>query len=282
MPVIKSSGSAPNRKVPTTLTLSLPAKASEPSESLGDYTILLYGERKIGKTSLAARFPGAIFLMFEPGGKGLSIRQVSVPDWEHFLGYLELIEKDDLIETVVVDTADIAYDRCVQYVAKKKVFSHPNDLPYGEGWDAIRKEFTAGMDRLMNSGKGVIVTSHLEIAEFKSRTGEAYNKYVPSMPKAARKYFSGVTDIIAYYGYFGKNRLLTIQGDDSIEAGHRAERSFITSQGERVHSIPMGNSADEAYLNLLAAFSNKQLGTGEPKESPYISDQPAPKKHGRR
>ena len=49
--------------------IKLPTKKSKIESDLSKYSILLYGKIKIGKTSLAAQFPDALFLMTEPGGK---------------------------------------------------------------------------------------------------------------------------------------------------------------------------------------------------------------------
>ncbi len=43
----------------------LPTQRSQIAESLEDYSMLIYGQKKIGKTTLLAEFLEAFFLMFE-------------------------------------------------------------------------------------------------------------------------------------------------------------------------------------------------------------------------
>jgi hypothetical protein len=273
-----STAIKPTRGAQQPLVVTIPREATPPSENLGDYSLFLHGEKKIGKTSLAARFPDAFFMLFEPGGKGLNIRREPVPSWRHYIAYIDALEKDSSVSTVVVDTCDVSYNLCFDYVAKRDHFKHPGDLGWGEGWKAIREEFEDQYNRLLSLGKGVIIISHTDVAEFQSRRGNTYNKLVPTVAKSARKYLSGICDIIAYYGYYGDDRLLTIEGSDDVEAGHRIETHFRTPSGERIHSIPMGVDADEAYANFLLAFDNKQKDRHVPEDFTMLTETPAPPK----
>jgi hypothetical protein len=82
---------------------------------------LIYGTKKIGKTSLAAQFPDALFMMFEPGGKALSIYQVDCSTWSNALGYLDLLEAQKKAgtlkyRTIVLDTGFEAFQKCFEYI----------------------------------------------------------------------------------------------------------------------------------------------------------------------
>lgn len=266
---------ATKKQTPAMESLTLPSEVSSPSEDLGDYTTLIYGEKKIGKTSLAAQFPDALFLMFEPGGKGLRIFQREIRTWKDFTGYLKLLGETDRFKTIVIDTIDLAYERCFQHVCWIEGFTHPQDEAFGKGWKAIETEFRTQLTKLLQSGRGVVFLSHADEREFQERTGSKYNKIIPSMPKQARTFIAGVVDIIAYYGYYGKDRLMTIQGSDTVDAGHRIGEAFRTTTGEHVHSIPMGRSPEEAYANLIKAFGNQQTDSGEPDVTTGLSETPA-------
>lgn len=246
------------------LGLSLPEKASPPILDIGKYTILAYGERKIGKTSITSKFKKAIFLKTEPGGKGLNIVQCPpdpmqvIKDWYEFDGYVDLIRESKDYDTVIVDTLDIAYEYCMHAKCDELGISHPNELGYGQGWDAVKQEFIRVMNKLITSGKGVIFISHAEDKDFQKPNGERYSKLIPSMSKAASKWAAGIADIIVYFGYYGSKRFMTIAGSETLEAGHRIEDRFICTTGEPVHSIPMGKNSKEGYDNFIKAFDNKQ------------------------
>lgn len=240
-----------------TLDLTLPDAPSAPSTSLQDYTTLLFGEKKIGKTDLSAQFPNTFHLMAEPGGKAQAIFQRPVNGWKEFTGYVKLLEKDKKFRTVVVDTADSLYNYCFDFSLQKLGIDHPADEAYGKGWKAIRDEFEKWIRRLINTGKGIIFISHATDREIKMRDGEKYHRLQPTMGGQARDVLEALVDLWFYYGYDGSRRVLTIQGSDYIGAGHRLKNNFTFPDGTPVTEIDMGASAEEGYANLLAAFNNK-------------------------
>ena len=239
------------------LNLSLPSEKSQPSDYLQDYSILIYGEKKIGKTSLCAQFEDTLGLMTEPGARAQAMYQVPCRSWKELRGYTTLFMQDDRFKTGVVDTADIAYEMCMAYVCKKMVIDHPSDETFGKGWNAIRKEFQAWVMELLSSGKGVIFLSHSKSSDFKTRRGDTFNKIGASMPGQAADVIQGLVDIWANYTYDGKRRYLIIGGSEEVDAGSRVEGHFMDPHNGPLDRIPMGQNAKEAYRNFVAAFNNK-------------------------
>lgn len=252
------------QKKTSTSTLTLPTELSTPPTEIGAYTMLIYGMKKIGKTSLVAQFPRTFCEMFEPGGKSLKIFQRPVVQFEDHLAYLDLLESGnhDFL-SVLEDTGKVFYDRCQEYVCRREGVDHPQDLPYGKGWNMVRKEMEESFSRLLNLNMGVFINCHEQIKDIESHDGEVYSRIMPDLSKQAMNHFAAIIDTIAYYHYEGDKRVLTIQGNELIEAGTRCEYNFFTTKGERVVNIPMGNSPQEAYANLIKAFNNQQTTTGK-------------------
>lgn len=252
------------------LNLSLPTERSVPSTNLRDYTNLFYGKKKIGKTTLSSHFPDTIHFMFEAGSKALAIYARIVPSWEHFLGYINLIENDFKKEKLrfknaVIDTGAIAYDRCLEYICKREGINHPSDLKdWGANWKKISQEFERAHTRLSACGLGLLVIAHEKTDEIELRDGKKYNKIIPALSGQAEDYYAGAIDNIFYYEYVGDKRFLTIRGSQFVVAGTRCENNFLTPDGEEIYRIPMGKSSKEAYNNLLDAFNNKQIETYKP------------------
>lgn len=247
---------------------TLPSEPSEPETDLGAYSILIYGEKKIGKTSLAAQFPDTIFLMTEPGGKALRIYQRHVTSWLMFQKFVELVCQSEDFKTVVVDTVDIAYDLCLRHVCARLGIDDPGGQDdYGASWRAVRSEFNYWITRLLSSGKGVVMLSHTSHAEVTSRMGRKFTRIQSSMAKQPREVLDAVVDIWGYYHY-GRDdeRWLQIEGDELVSAGRRNDDQFLTPSGERVRLIPMGGSKEEAYANFVRAWNNEQqYAEGRPK-----------------
>ncbi len=248
------------------VSVKLPSKKNKPSENLSDYSILLYGAKKIGKTSLAAKFPDAFFLSFEPGTKALEVFASPVNSWDEFEGYLKLLEDGDhKYNTVVVDTADIMYEYAFRKICEKEMIDDPNDMnDFGKTWKRIKKLFADGIIRLLNLNVGVILISHDTEKDFELRDGSTINRVQPTMSRQAMEVVEAIVDIICNYAYSGEQRVLRIDGSQSTVAGCRLENNFVVkgskprTAGGSIISIPMGCTSDEAYDNFIKAFNNNQ------------------------
>lgn len=137
--------------------------------------------------------------------------------------------------------------------------SQQND--YGQTWTKVFKTFALPIRQLMQSKYGFGVTCHQVEKDIETRTGRTFVQMSPDLSIAAARLFCGEIYNIFYYHYEGTKRFLQIQGDDYIVAGHRMKKHFLTTKGELIHRVPMGNSEEEAYKNLICAFDNKQENT---------------------
>ena len=266
----------------------LPEGPQKPITDLSAAAILIYGENKIGKTSLAACFDDPIFIMFEPGGKGLEITRVQCETWKDFTGWVTSIIKSDRFKTVVIDPIALCYRACVEQICKDEAVDDPMEVGWGRGWKKVEDEFCKQIRRISSTERGVVFLGHIESVEFERRTGGVYHRLSPRMMKQARTFITGWVDIIAFYGYYGDDRYLTIEGSDELDAGTRLKLNFKTTSGERVHSIPMFDpenptfSEEDAYRNLVAAFRNEQEERGVPESVAALTDTKPPRKEKRR
>lgn len=252
-----------SKRKKSVVRVSLPKKPSKPPSDFKNISILLHGEKKIGKSSLFVQEPNAFFLEFDPL-QPYKILQRQVPDWPHFLAYIDLLETNPgNVETVILDGVDICYQACFDWCCTKLVIQHPHDEDdYGRSWKFIRTEFEKAMLRVLNlEGIAARFISHSKWTKVESHTGKKINKLVPFLTTQAEEVLGGRVDLWAAYQYSGKRRILTIKGDETISAGHRIDEQFRTPDGEPIEEIYMGKSPKEAYKNLLEAFDNEQIYT---------------------
>jgi hypothetical protein len=255
----------------------LPDDPIPTSPNFEDFTWLIYGPKKIGKTDLSSQFAVngkyPLHLMFEDGAKDLDIRQLRVPDWEEFLAIKEELRKNKgKYSTCVIDTADLSYDRCFKYQCSRLGITHPTDLGYGKGWDAIKSGYRDEMHDLASiMGGRLILLSHSRESEWTQLGGLKINKIVPSLQNSPQEFFAGFVDIIGCYLYYGKERYMQITGNEQTDAGTRAKKHFwVKDHGpksedpQRVEAIWMGRSAEQAYANILRAWNNEQPDNGIP------------------
>jgi phage nucleotide-binding protein len=266
MPIVSKVGSKkPIAGVVAPFTL--PTTKNVPSVELLDYSILLYGGKKIGKTSLAGQFPDALFLALEPGTKALRVYSVPVPDWTAFCKAIDALkaDKSKRYRTVVIDTVDVAYGLLYQQVMNERGIAHPNDeKDHGATWGEIRRRFREQMLKVLNLKMGVIFISHETEKEFEQSDGSVVDRKQPTMSKQAMEEVEGLVDVVAHYHYIGSQRALRIDGLETVVAGARLEENFVRkggsprSPGDRIQVIPMGLTAKEAYNNFVKAFQNEQ------------------------
>lgn len=254
-------------------SISLPTEENEPPTNLSDYTMLIFGRKKAGKTTLCSKMRKPYFISTEPGTKALRVLANNVSSMKEIRQVLDLLEakfkKDErYCETLVWDTIDLVYEMAFDGVCKSKMIKHPNEeKDYGQTWREISSEFRGVVLRSLRLGCGVVFLSHdtekeVEVPDGVDDEGAPKVKVVmrrtPTMAAKALNEIEGLVDVIGFYEYDGARRALHIAGREDLVAGCRCVENFLTENGERVLSVPMGDDAQEAADNLQAAFANQQ------------------------
>lgn len=231
----------------------LPTEKRQPKQHLEDYKILIYGQPKIGKSTFCSRMDNPIFLATEPGLEALSVYEVPVPDWQTFLNVCaEIAKGNHQFKTIVIDTIDNLWKACAEFVREKNGIQHESDLGYGKGWDLVKTEFFRVLRKLALMPYGLVMTSHVELAEVKTRTS-TINKAIPTIPKSGREIILGWVDIILYCEVIvtndGEARVIRTQPSEAWEAGDRTEHAF---NRKLPHTIPL------SFKQFENAFYNKE------------------------
>jgi hypothetical protein len=262
-PIVKVKSAPTIKKMYT-----LPTRPIEPSHDLGDYSWLIYGQKKIGKSTLASLFPEAIFFMFEPGAKALRIYRVDCGTWEDALGYLTSIEKQKeegtlKYKTAIIDTGFELYQKAFIWGCKELKIDYPREDNFGKDWTFIKNAVRDFHARIFNLGLGVVVLCHEGVKEQQTYTGSKYDQVIPLLPKPCDEYYRAVIDNVCWYHYRGKERFLQIRGTDHAMAGIalQADEYFKTPKGEQVFSIPIPSEPKKGMQVIVSAFNNKQTQT---------------------
>lgn len=207
----------------------LPTSKSKPKEKLEDYVILLYGVPKIGKSTFCSEMENPLFLATEAGLNALEVYQIPIPTWETFLtACKDIAEGKHSFKTIVIDTADQLWKACSEYIRKKNNIQHESDLDWGKGWGLVKDEFSRAVVKLSLLPYGLVLVSHADTIEIKTRTAKI-NKAVPTLPKTAREIVLGMADIIIYAESVvtdkeGERRIIHTKPSENWEAGDRLGR----------------------------------------------------------
>lgn len=253
--------------------LILPTKPNVPSDNLTDYAMMIFGQKGIGKTSLASQFPKSLVFMFEKRRRNLPIFQVPVSrdeelTWESFLEYLEAFIEEENFETAVIDTIDGCYMACYQSVCKRYGVIVPSESNI---WDEIAAEFGAVVLMMQNSGKGIVFLSHdkakpmtlkkkgfqrsdLELEE----SSIPFERMEPTCRPAGWKVIQEVCDFVFYYGFTEGYRTLTVRSPHNLHwTACGVPGRFLDPEGTPISTFKVGENPELAYKNLNAAFMNQ-------------------------
>ena len=206
------------------------------SRDLRGYSVFFYGDPKSGKTTIATKFPRHLLLAFEKGYNAIPGAMAQpINTWGEFRKVLRQLKDEKVkekFETIIIDTADIAYDYCEKYICANAKRSDGGvgvdaiaDIPFGKGYGFVGKEFDECLRSIVQMGYGLVLISHAADKTFKDEAGNEYNQIVPTLDKRARNIVSRLCDIIGYSRAVMENdQLVTklfIRGTPRYMAGSR-------------------------------------------------------------
>jgi hypothetical protein len=130
--------------------------------------ITIYGPHGIGKSTLAAQFPDAIFVDTEQGTSHLEVKRVLVNDYKSLCEALSELAHTELpCQTVVIDTIDAVEVFLRAEVCREHRIAGIEGLSYGKGWVFLTEKFTEFitryLDPLIAAGIHVVVIGHTNI-----------------------------------------------------------------------------------------------------------------------
>lgn len=226
-------------------------KPHEVSRDLSGYSVLFYGTPKSGKTTIASRFPKALVFAFEKGYSAIpGIMAAPVNSWREFRNFLlELREEEtkEMYKTIVIDTADIAWDYCVDYICQQNGVSKINDLAYGVGYQLASREYDTCIRRILQLEYGLVLISHSKEKGLEDEQGNEYNQIMPTLENKARLICERTCDIIGM-----SCPVKTPDGDVETRLFLRGTPRYVAGSRFKyiVDSIPF------TYDNLMKAIND--------------------------
>ena len=200
------------------------------SSDMRGYSVFFFGDPKAGKTTIATKFPKHLLLGFEKGWSAIpGAMALPINNWAEFKQVLIQLNNEaakEKYETIIIDTADIAYDYCTKYVCNQNDVDTVADIPYGKGYSLISSEFDSSLRKILQMNYGLVIISHSTDKTFKDEKGIEFNKIVPTLDKRANNIVSRLCDIIGYARAFEKpdgsiTTKLFMRGTPRFEAGSR-------------------------------------------------------------
>lgn len=221
------------------------------SRNLRGYSVFFYGQPKSGKTTIASKFPKALILAFEKGYNALpGVFAQPINSWGEFkklFSELKTPEVHEKFETIVIDTADIAYSYCEKFICNREGVDSIGDIPYGKGYALISQEFDESIRKILNLDYGLVLISHSKTITEKNEKGQEVSRIVPTLDNRGRLICERTCDIIGY-----SRGVEDEAGNVETKLFLRGTPSYVA--GSRFKYVP--TSIEFTYENLVKAISD--------------------------
>lgn len=170
----------------------------------------------------------ALLLAFEPGYHALpGVMAQDITSWSEMRQVYRELKKPEVqsvYKAVIVDTIDIAADRCKKYICQQNGIEDLGDLGYGKGWTKFKDEFNEIFRGLTQLGYAVFFIGHHKESILTDANGVAKTVIRPSLSNSVKEVIAGMADIYGYSHQLNKDEMsvLTLRSTDgSIECGCR-------------------------------------------------------------
>ena len=278
---------------------------SKISRDLKGKFLLIYGQPKTGKSTFGSQLPRSLFLNFEQGTNALAgIRSVPILRWtdaKKVLAQLRKPQAKEMYDSIVVDTASIAWQLCEKYICQRESVDSIRDVPWGGGWNMLKTEFSEFWREITLLGFGILFIAHSKEkpTEMRDEEGNPITAVAPDLPNNAYTIINSIVDIIGYLQYlapkirFGYQELVDAIGD-AIDQAVEKDGAQVTDKTEfaQVKARPFGEIMNEAksiwgayldkattdeekdqHLNIMKDIIKRVFGTEEFKLSQAVPSQ---------
>lgn len=247
-------------------TLKLPTTFTEPDKGLpDDFSMIVFGQPKVGKTTFGSEWPDSVLLECEPdGARYIKAKYMQINSLAEFREAYKLLKDDKTFKTVVIDSLDkiaswIEAEICVELGLNTMLDAKKGER-FGTQWGEYKERVLGFLMGCSKLNKRIIILAHTKKAEMDG------NGTVIS-PKTINIYGQTATQIISLtsnIGYmFAKDveggktkRYLSFKSGELLEAGSRHP-----ALSDKVIELPKG----AAYKAFEACFNENTKSEKETK-----------------
>lgn len=214
---------------------------------------LVYGGIGVGKTHMASKADGVMFLDFE-GGKDefdapsfpLYDNNATFGDGLEALRVLWEQHKKLGVKTVCVDSIDWLQQKAWKSICLEHNVDSIEKLPFGKGYQyslSLFQTFLAGLDSLRALGMDIILLAHSQIVRVESPILDPYDTYTIKVDKRLRGTLLEWSDLVLYAEFETFTRKASEKFGQAVYKG--------TSTGKRImHTTGAAGYEAKSRINI--------------------------------
>lgn len=187
---------------------------------------LIYGPEGIGKSTLASKFPDAVFIDTEGSTAHMDVMRFPDPGtWTQLLNTVREAAGEDACKTLVIDTADWAERLCIDHVLAVNKWSSVEAPGYGKGYVYVKEEFSKLLGLLtvlISKGKNVVLTAHSQMRKFEQPDElGAYDRWELKLSKQVAPLVKEWADMILFCNY--KTMVVNVDNQGAMKGKNKAQ-----------------------------------------------------------
>jgi len=169
--------------------------------------VVIYGAEGIGKSTLASKFPNPVFIDTEGSTKALDVaRFEDSSTWEKIRQNVAAIVHGNYdYKTIVIDTADWAERRCIEYTCAKNNQKSIESFGYGKGYTYLKEDFQQLLndcDEAIARGINVVFVAHAVMRKFEQPDERgAYDRWELKLEKKDAPLLKEWCDLLLFCNY---------------------------------------------------------------------------------
>lgn len=214
---------------------------------------VIYGAEGVGKSSLAAKFPNALFLDTEGGTSRLDVRRIKITSWEELLATVkEIIASPDVCKSLVIDTADWAESFCIDYICNKYRQASIESFGYGKGYTYLQEEFGEFL-KLLNVltevGINPVIIAHGKPRKFELPDEQgAFDRYETKLTRQVAPLIKEWCDMLLFCNY----KTFVVTTENNAKKAQGGKRVMYTTHNPCWDAKNRFDLPDELDLDFAA------------------------------
>lgn len=169
----------------------------------------IYGSEGIGKSTLAAQLPDALFIDCEGGTYQIDCARFDQPkNWGDLIAMIDYVnDNPEICKTLVIDTADKAETMLTEAILAENGVTSIEKVGggYGKGYtmlaEKFHKELLQRLDKCIQRGINVVFTAHAAMRKFESPEDAPYDRWELKCSKKVTPLIKEWVDLLLFCEY---------------------------------------------------------------------------------